>query len=57
MMSDQPAIAEYSLNGLKYKIGLHGIVFVWLDNGWVRSTKTVDDLTGKLTGRFRSLTE
>ena len=35
------------INDLYYKVGKYGIVFVWIDGAWIRSTKTVDEVIGK----------
>lgn len=32
------------LHNLQYKIGSHGLVFVWLNDQWTKSTKTPADL-------------
>jgi hypothetical protein len=34
-----------TINTLKYKIGRHGFVYCWLNNEWVKSTKTPAELT------------
>jgi hypothetical protein len=50
---EEPVTSEYVLNGLKYKIGRHNFVYVWLNDRWVKSTKKIDDLKGKRVSRFR----
>lgn len=54
MLDHRPAETQFVKNGLSYKIGLHGVIFVWIDNHWVRSTKTECDLKGKTISRFRT---
>lgn len=39
-LSQLPADRQVMLGDLAYKIGAHGYVYVWLNNDWVRSTKT-----------------
>lgn len=41
-----------TLNGLQYKVGRHGFVFVWLDNEWIKSTKIPSDLIPKKLKRI-----
>jgi len=48
-MSDRPKDAEFKIGPLWYKIGLHGLSYVWLDSGWIRSTKTPAELKAKNT--------
>lgn len=43
-MTDRPKDGQFILKTLDYKIGLHGIVYVWIDNAWIRSTKTAEEL-------------
>jgi hypothetical protein len=51
----RPPGAEYKMNGLYYKTGVHGFVYYWagFDNGWLRSTTPSSDLKYqyKLDGR------
>lgn len=37
-----PHGAEYLVKETYYKIGLHGFVYMWLTDSWVRSTKPVE---------------
>lgn len=30
--------------GTHYKIGRHGLIFMWIDKAWIRSSKSIDDL-------------
>lgn len=39
-----PKYFQLDLSGTYYKVGLHGLVFIWLNNGWVRSAKTADEI-------------
>jgi hypothetical protein len=55
--TDDPVTCTHTLNTLKYKIGKFGIVFVWIDNAWIRSTKTADELDGKSNSRFRKMSK
>ena len=43
-MLNTPSDFQYNLNSLYYKIGRHGLVFVWIDNAWIRSNRRVDQL-------------
>ena len=52
MIEHSPAETQYTMNGLSYKIGLHGVIFVWIDGRWIRSSKTKADLEGKKNSRF-----
>ena len=40
------------LNGLQYKVGMHGFVYCLLNNQWVKSTKDPKDLTQKIRKRI-----
>lgn len=55
-MTSRPTDSTRTMNGLYYKLGKHGLVFVWIDNQWRRSTKTAEELKGKTTSRFKTLT-
>lgn len=44
---------HFWISGLKHKIGRHGLVFVYLNNEWVKSTKTLADIANKRISRFR----
>lgn len=33
-----------TIDGLRYKIGLHDLPFVFLNNDWVKSDKSVDEI-------------
>jgi len=46
-MSSRPPDAEYQAATLYYKVGIHDVVFVWLNERWVRSTKTKRELEAK----------
>ena len=43
----------YTINGLDYKIGKHNMVFMRLNNTWIKSTKTMAELKGGRVSRFR----
>lgn len=42
----QPPDAQFYRGSLYYKIGLHGLVFMYISGGWVRTTKDLNDLKG-----------
>ena len=44
------------ISGLKHKVGRHGLVFVYLNNEWVKSNKTKADLESNRLSRFRDYT-
>jgi len=35
-----PEDSQIILDGMNYKIGAKGFVFYWVDDDWIRSTKT-----------------
>ena len=43
----EPTDAQYKVGSLYYKIGIHGLAFVWLNGNWVRTTKTPAELKAK----------
>ena len=44
-----PNDAKYVSNGLFYKIGVHGKAFMWVNDGWIKSTQHPTDVRGFLT--------
>lgn len=45
-----PLGAQYCIDGMYYKVGTHGYVFMHVNGGWIRSTLTV----GEIHARDRS---
>lgn len=42
----QPPDAQFYRGSLYYKIGLHGLVYMFISGQWVRTTKPASDLEG-----------
>lgn len=45
-----PLDAQYFLDGLYYKVGRFGWLFLWSGSEWIRSTRPVGEVTRKGEG-------
>ena len=37
---------RYIINSIKYKVGIHDFVFHWLNNEWIKSQMSLNELNG-----------
>lgn len=40
----QPKDAQTKIDGIWHKVGVRGIVFAWVNGGWVRSSKSREEV-------------
>lgn len=46
-----PDGAEYYDKGLHYKVGRFGFVYAWVNGAWIRSAKTISNITNSKGSR------
>ena len=46
--SPAPDDAEYEHKGAEYKVGSHGLLFIWTGAYWKRSTRSLRELLGEI---------
>ena len=57
-MIEKPEDAQFQYRTNYFKVGLHGVVFIWLDSGWIRSTMPRRDLENREgVVRYRKVNE
>jgi len=46
---------EYRSNGLYFKTGIHGFLYVWVNGEWIRSTSTAPEVAVETNPRLKAL--